>query len=204
MAIPNSVANGLVSGVIGEISHAGPIRAVAAILSSEDEKENIFGRAYTYKDDSVESVQVGGKGAFAGIMINPKAYRVEVGYARNGTQGEFLAMGETFVELEEGAGKINALVVFDEADGSLSSKLVPEARDRVIGFVSRHLESSEEAHLSVIRLTEIPYPITATGGAVDAYSKTETDEKFQPKGEYAVKGESYTKPESDGKYQPKA
>ncbi|ATG16998.1 hypothetical protein CO695_12100 [Providencia alcalifaciens] len=164
MAIPNSVANGLVSGVVGEISHAGPIRAVAAILSSTDEKENIFGRAYTYKNGSVESVQVGGNGAFAGIMINPKAYRVEVGYARNGTQGEFLSMGEVYVELKEGAGKINAPVVFDETDGSLSSKLVPEAGDRVIGFVSRHVESSESAHLSVIRLTEIPYPVAVKEG----------------------------------------
>ena len=45
MAIPKSVANGLISGVVGEISHAGPIRAVSAILSSADEKLNIFGRA---------------------------------------------------------------------------------------------------------------------------------------------------------------
>ncbi len=164
MAIPKSVANGLASGVIGEISHAGPLRAVAAILSSEDEKENVFGRAYTYKDDSVESVQVGGNGAFAGVMINPKAYRVEVNYARNGTQGEFLAMGEVYVELTEGAGKINAPVVFDETDGSLSSKTTLAASDRVIGFVSRHVESSESAHLSVIRLTEIPYPTAAKEG----------------------------------------
>ncbi|HHE6469914.1 TPA: hypothetical protein ACPFI9_002493 [Providencia rettgeri] len=164
MAIPNSVANGLVSGVVGEISHAGPIRAVAAILSSTDEKENIFGRAYTYKDDSVESVQVGGKGAFAGIMINPKAFRIEVGYARNGTQGEFLTMGEVYVELKAGVGKINAPVVFDETDGSLSSKSAPAAGDRVIGFVSRHVESSESAHLSVIRLTEIPYPVAVKEG----------------------------------------
>nr|WP_272577110.1 hypothetical protein [Providencia sp. PROV274] len=97
-------------------------------------------------------------------MINPKAYRVEVGYARNGTQGEFLAMGEAYVELEEGVGKINAPVVFDETDGSLSSKTIPAAGDRVIGFVSRHVESSESAHLSVIRLTEIPYPVAVKEG----------------------------------------
>lgn len=121
MAIPKSVSHGLTSGVVGEISHAGPIRAVAAILSSADEKQNIFGRAYTYKDDSVESVQVGGKGAFAGIMINPKAYRIEVNYARNGTQGEFLTMGEVYVELSDDEGKINDPVVFSETDGSLSA-----------------------------------------------------------------------------------
>lgn len=164
MAIPKSVANGLISGVVGEISHAGPIRAVSAILSSADEKLNIFGLAYTYKDDSVESVQVGGKGAFAGIMINPKAYRIEEVFARNGTQGEFLTMGEVFVELKEVAGKINAPVVFDEADGSLSSKATISAGDRVIGFISRHLESTESAHLGIIRLTEIPYPASPKEG----------------------------------------
>lgn len=49
-------------------------------------------------------------------------------------------------------------------------------------------------------------------GEIDAYTKAETDAKFQPKGEYATttqlgtkadKGESYTKAESDGKYQTK-
>ena len=73
-------------------------------------------------------------------------------------------MGEMYVELKEGAGKINAPVVFDETDGSLSSKLAPETGDRVIGFVSRHVESSESAHLSVIRLTEIPYPMAVKEG----------------------------------------
>ncbi|EMH0061778.1 hypothetical protein NRH57_001107 [Providencia rettgeri] len=164
MAIPKSVAYGLTSGVVGEISHAGPIRAVAAILSSADEKQNIFGRAYTYKDDSVESVQVGGKGAFAGIMINPKAYRIEVNYARNGTQGEFLAMGEVYVELSDDEGKINDPVVFSETDGSLSAKGTVGTGERVIGFVSRHLSSTDTPHLSVIRLTEIPYPAAVKEG----------------------------------------
>ncbi|MEX9216289.1 hypothetical protein AB7W40_19745 [Providencia rettgeri] len=157
MAIPNSVSKGLSSGVIGEISHASPIRATAAILSSPDETQNIFGRAYTYKDDTVESVQAGGSGAFAGLMMNPKAYRIESEFVRNGTQGEFLTMGEMFVELTDGVGKINAYVVFDEADGTLSSKVTLEKGDRVIGFVSRHVESSETPILAIVRLTEIPY-----------------------------------------------
>ncbi|MGK5722374.1 structural cement protein Gp24, partial [Proteus mirabilis] len=59
---------------------------------------------------------------------------------------------------KEVAGKINAPVVFDEADGTLSSKERIDYGDRVIGFVSRHIESKESAHLGIIRLTEIPYP----------------------------------------------
>lgn len=140
MAIPNTVANGMISGVIGEISHYGPTRVTAAVISSADETKNLFGRAYTYKDDSVESVQVGGDGAFAGIMINPKAYRIGEEYARNGTQGEFLTMGEINAEITAGVKKINAPVVFSPADGSLSAKTKAEAGDLVIGFVSRHIE----------------------------------------------------------------
>lgn len=51
--------------------------------------------------------------------------------------------------------------------------------------------------------------ISLSAGDVGAYSKTESDNKYQPKGNYAptgnyaVKGESYTKTESDGRYQPK-
>ncbi|WP_241033303.1 hypothetical protein [Morganella morganii] len=37
MAIPNTVANGMISGVIGEISHNGPTRVTAAVISSADE-----------------------------------------------------------------------------------------------------------------------------------------------------------------------
>ncbi|WP_426575337.1 tail fiber domain-containing protein (plasmid) [Xenorhabdus stockiae] len=37
----------------------------------------------------------------------------------------------------------------------------------------------------------------------ESYTKGESDGKYQPKGNFANKGESYTKGESDGKYQPK-
>ncbi|HGY2266096.1 hypothetical protein [Morganella morganii] len=167
MAIPNTVANGMISGVIGEISHYGPTRVTAAVISSADEKKNLFGRAYTYNDDSVdsvESVQVGGDGAFAGIMINPKAYRIGEEYARNGTQGEFLTMGEINTEITAGVKRINAPVVFSPDDGSLSAKAKAEAGDLVIGYVSRHIESPESPHLCVLRLTEIPYTVAAKEG----------------------------------------
>ncbi|CAK9884758.1 MAG: hypothetical protein XXXJIFNMEKO3_01150 [Candidatus Erwinia impunctatus] len=38
MAIPKSVANGMISGVVGEVSHFGPLRATSAVLDSADEK----------------------------------------------------------------------------------------------------------------------------------------------------------------------
>ncbi|WP_131601516.1 hypothetical protein [Photorhabdus khanii] len=48
-----------------------------------------------------------------------------------------------------------------------------------------------------------------SAGDVGAYHKSESDNKYQPKGNYqptgnySVRGESYTKQESDGRYQPK-
>ncbi|WP_311753635.1 pyocin knob domain-containing protein [Proteus columbae] len=42
-----------------------------------------------------------------------------------------------------------------------------------------------------------------TAGDVGAYSKGESDGKYQPKGNYLASGYSYSKGESDGKYQPK-
>lgn len=45
--------------------------------------------------------------------------------------------------------------------------------------------------------------ISLSAGDVGAYGKTESDNKYQPKGNYAIKGDSYTKNESDGRYQPK-
>ncbi|WP_244185040.1 hypothetical protein [Proteus genomosp. 6] len=43
----------------------------------------------------------------------------------------------------------------------------------------------------------------ATAGDVGAYSKTESDQRFQPLGNYAPSGYSYSKAETDTKYQPK-
>ncbi|WP_456303300.1 structural cement protein Gp24 [Xenorhabdus szentirmaii] len=131
-------------------------------MSSADETKNLFGLAYTYKDFDVESVQVGGDGPFAGIMINPKAYRIGELHARNGSTGEFLTMGEVNVSLETDIKRINAPVIFD-TDGKLHAKESLASGDRVIGFVSRHLASAESPYLCVIRLTEIPYPTAAKG-----------------------------------------
>ncbi|MDR0805953.1 MAG: hypothetical protein LBN41_04285 [Enterobacteriaceae bacterium] len=164
MAIPKTVANGLISGVVGEISHYGPTRVVTAVLNSSDETGNLFGRAYTYVDDANETVAAGGTGSFAGILINPKAYAIEVPYARNGTVGEFITMGEVYVQLTAGVAAINSPVVYT-SKGDLTAKAAPEAGDNVIGFVTRHIESVETPLLCAIRLTEIPYPVAPSGDA---------------------------------------
>ncbi|SFN97990.1 hypothetical protein [Xenorhabdus japonica] len=68
------------------------------------------------------------------------------------------------------------------------------------------LENNREEPETGISWVELKADLTA--GEVDAYSKEESNQLFQPKGNYALagnyalKGESYTKSESDAKYQP--
>lgn len=146
--IPNTARTYLLSGIPGSISHDGPTRAASAIIDSADEAENIFGRAFTYKAGT-DDVEVGGTGAFAGILINPKAYAIDVTFARNATVGEFLTMGEVYVELGND-GNIGDPVSFDPATGIVSSG---EAGTVIPGaHIARHEPSVETPRLAVIAL----------------------------------------------------
>lgn len=143
MAIPNVVgASDLISGIPGEIAFDGPQRALAAVLNTTTETNNVFGRAFTYNDESVESVQAGGEGFFAGIMIVPKAYMLDVQYARNWTQGEFLHQGEVYVALDEDSTDftIGAPVWFQQSNGSVGCGELPVSGATAIpgAYVSRH------------------------------------------------------------------
>lgn len=153
MTFPNTVTSKLrmQAGVIGEVSHVGPKRARTAILNTKEEKNNVFGRAFTFEDMGVESVKAGGEGVFAGIFINPKAYALtEWNGAYNGSIGEFLDMGEIYVEVEGASeGKIGDKVNY-KADGSLTLGEGTEIPNCVI---ERHLPSQEVPNLCVIRLT---------------------------------------------------
>lgn len=143
MAIPNTVgAADLVSYIPGEIAFDGPQRAVAALINTDTETNNVFGRAFTYRDESVETVQAGGTGFFAGVMIVPKAYMLDVQYARNFTQGEFLHEGEVAVELDAASTDytIGAPVWFQNSNGSIGSGDLPASGATAIpgAYVSRH------------------------------------------------------------------
>jgi len=147
--IPYTARDYLLSGIPGNISHDGPTRARSAVIDSADEANNVFGRVFTYQDQNVESVQAGGEGAFAGILINPKVYAIETETVRNGSVGEFLTMGEVFVELGA-VGAIGDPVSFDPETGKISAGLdgtaIPGAH------IARHLPSAETPYLAVIAL----------------------------------------------------
>lgn len=143
MAIPNQIRGvDLLSGIPGEIAFDGPQRAITALLDSATESNNVFGRAFTYKDESVESVQAGGTGFFAGILIAPKAYMLDVGYASNLSQGEFLVQGEVYVALDAASADftIGAPIWFQNATGAIGCGTLPANGATAIpgGYVSRH------------------------------------------------------------------
>lgn len=155
MAIPYTAINQLVSGIPGEQAFDGPTRALTALLDTAVEANNVFGRAFTYADEAVESVQAGGTGLFAGIMINPKIYLLDVEYARNGAQSEFGFMGEWYVELTTVGGTIGDPIYFVNATGELGHGTAATGQTQIPNAViSRHNVSPETPTLAVVRLTQ--------------------------------------------------
>lgn len=155
MAIPYTAIDQLVSGIPGEQAFDGPVRALSALLDTTTETNNVFGRAFTYKDEAVESVQAGGTGLFAGLMINPKIYLLDVEYAYNGTQAEFGFMGEWYVQLSTTGGTIGDPIYFVNATGVLGHGTATEGQTQIAGAViSRHNVSKETPTLAVVRLTQ--------------------------------------------------
>lgn len=159
MAIPSTARTRLLSGIPGNISHDGPTRVTAALINTTTEANNVFGRAFTYNDQTVETVRAGGTGVFAGILIHPKAYAIDTDYARNWSQAEFLTMGEVYVQLET-TGNIGDPVSF-AADGTISAGTTGTVIEGA--SIARHVPSAETPRLAVISLNGFA-PTPATGG----------------------------------------
>ena len=160
MAFPSSVISLLVSGIPGEIAFDAPYTGITAIVDTTTEANNVFGRAFTYKTESVESVQAGGTGLFAGLMVNPKAHAINTLAATtdsvsNGRVAEFCVKGEVYVLLSVGtAVTIGDPVFFVNADGTLGAGTAAAGQTQIAGAtVVRHNPSAANApSLAVVRL----------------------------------------------------
>ena len=160
MAFPSSVISDLVSGIPGEIAFDAPYTGITAIVDTTTEANNVFGRAFTYKTESVESVQAGGTGLFAGLMVNPKAHAINTLAATtdsvsNGRASEFCVKGEVYVLLSVGtAVTIGDPVFFVNADGTLGAGTAAAGQTQIAGAtVVRHNPSAANApSLAVVRL----------------------------------------------------
>ena len=160
MAFPSSVISDLVSGIPGEIAFDAPYTGITAIVDTTTEANNVFGRAFTYKNEAVESVQAGGTGLFAGLMVNPKAHAINTLAATtdsvsNGRVAEFCVKGEVYVLLSAGtAVTIGDPVFFVNADGTLGAGTAAAGQTQIAGAtVVRHNPSAANAPaLAVVRL----------------------------------------------------
>ena len=151
MAIRNSIT-AMRTAVVGTLAFDGPQRAVALVLDTTTEANNVFGRAFTYKTE--DTAQAGGAGVFAGIMTNPHAYAIDQVTAKNGTPGEFLHMGEVFVLLTDSTTPaIGDKVYFVPATGELTTTAADNTEIKG-AVVSRHTPVAETGgHLAVVSLT---------------------------------------------------
>ena len=160
MAFPSTVVSDIRSGVVGEISFDAPYTGVSAVVNTTDATNNLFGRAFTYADESIETIQAGGAGLFAGILVNPKAFAVtnigDTAYGvPNGTPVEVMREGECYVLLTVGtAVTIGDGVFFVNATGALGAGAAAAGQTQIAGAsVFRHNPSAANApSLATIRI----------------------------------------------------
>ena len=161
MAFPSSVISDLVSGIPGEIAFDTPYIGATALINTTTEANNVFGRALTYRDESVESFQVGGTGLFAGLLVNPKesavnAIGVTGDVVSNGRTVEACVKGEIYVLLSAGTSvTIGDGIYFVNADGTLGAGAAGAGQTQITGAsVVRHNPSAANApSLAVVRLS---------------------------------------------------
>lgn len=160
MTFPSSVISDLVSGIPGEIAFDTPYVGGTAIINTDTASNNVFGRALTYRDESIESVQAGGTGLFAGLLVNPKGFADNTLAATadtvpNSRTVEFCTRGEVFVLLTAGTSvTIGDGVYFVNATGALGAGAATTGQTQITGAtVVRHNPSAANApSLAVVRL----------------------------------------------------
>jgi hypothetical protein len=117
-------------GVIGELSHEGPLRAIPGVIGSIDATQNLVGRAFTRRADGKfeAGAQTLATQVFMGILCDPKVY---AGFGTvaggslaptlllpNNTVAEFMEMGHIIISVPA-ACNIGDEVCFAQATGAL-------------------------------------------------------------------------------------
>jgi hypothetical protein len=139
-----SVRNIQAPAVVGEIfkSHATRVRSL--ILSSGgNEESNIIGRAFTRETSSDIRVAAGsgGGGSFAGIMIDPKSFSLEMSlnpslFVPNGRVGYFATKGTIAVDLAAiDTGEIGEGIFYTDDKGVLVSGTAGAGQTQIPGAI---------------------------------------------------------------------
>lgn len=133
MPFQATIKNTLGFGVVGELSHEGPLRAIPGVLGSPDPANNVIGRAFTrvVATGRFEAGKPSGSTQpFMGILANPKVYASGGTLAGgalagtmvlpNGTPAEFMEMGHVIIQVPA-ACAIGDEVIFADATGILAT-----------------------------------------------------------------------------------
>lgn len=133
MTFQSEVRDEQATGIVGEVIYDGPMRARPYNLNSGGATANRVGKAFTETDgvdDEAGAGSIGG-GAFAGILIHPKAYANQGTTSGSleanldlpdHTNAELMTMGTIIVNLTiVGTGKVGEGIFYVDANGTLGS-----------------------------------------------------------------------------------
>lgn len=165
-AFQQSVKSALAFGIVGELFLDGPVRSSPWTLQS-GAQVNRIGRAFTVVSEGV--AMVGGAGAFAGILANPKNYALTGASGNplaasldlpNNAIGELVTMGQIIVDLGA-AANIDDLVDYDTTTGALSPRLPvqPSSGAQRVAFAS---------NVATVTLTPAGAPAIGIGSIITA------------------------------------
>lgn len=158
-------------GVVGELSHEGPLRALPGVIGSPDPLNNVVGRAFTrvVATGRFEAGKPSGATQpFMGILCDPKVYVLNGTAAGgslasslqlpNGTAAEFMEMGHIIIQVPA-ACAIGDEVIFADATGILATVAPGVAAgagntkiDRMV--ITRFVPDAVGVQLAVAKITQ--------------------------------------------------
>lgn len=176
MGFQSTINSAQADGIVGELALEGTLRASPRTLNTTDATLNVIGRALTATADSDTEVRVGGTGAFAGILANPKVYAT-AGTAAGGALAPTLTLPNytevecvemcagIYVNLTSTDNDIGNDVHFVQATGALVSVapgVAPSVGNSVIPGAVVVRRDTTAAGLAIISLTGlINFPAAA-------------------------------------------
>jgi len=123
----------LANGVVGEFYDDSPKKVDTYIMGSAS-RINVVGAAFTVTSQGVANV--GGAGAFAGLLVNPKQYanyEVDLGatnVAHLGSQASLSKMGRIWADVQ-GVANVGDTIFFDDTTGILGVGTAAEGQTQV-------------------------------------------------------------------------
>lgn len=150
-------------GLVGEFAFDAPSRVQSGVLKSSVEQNNVIGRAFSVvsganQNGSALTVQAGGNGAFAGLLVMPKSYAgatlAPTLTLANGQAVELALAGEVIIETTTDT-KPGDIAFYDVANGALSfapSGTPTPSGKQLIPNATIHFYTTKASFVAVLKL----------------------------------------------------